>query len=735
MIRQLIFILCVGSFAAAQETVLIEHGGDMVYIANADSDPGVDAEWFTRDFDDSAWTIGTYGIGYGAGDLNSVELPDGTLSVYTRATFTITDPAAVENVYLGVDYDDAYVAWINGTEVQRDGILDDSPVWNSDTDGQHESSNDAPPDYSPLLNITDMAKPLLVAGENILAIGAWNEREASSDLALCPRLSINRQASTGHELCGDITADTTLTRADSPYILTCDLTVPEGVTLTIEAGVQIMGRSDAGLVVHGALRALGTAAEHVVFTHEDTGHWGGIEIDLENSETAADSTLTFVEIWYPGTALHITDTAGASILVEDCSFDFWSSVAVDWDDAPGLVVRRCDIGVNTPESEADQESVHGYRGGALVEYCTFGRRSANNDCVDLGDCDWADGKVPVIRYNTFLGGADDAIDFDGADGWIIGNLIMNFYQPPDSTGRANGGGITGSDANTVVMNNIVYNCYHGIGYKDGVEAYCINNTILDCHVGFTLYKESCSQDNSKAHIYNTIIWGSDPGEDGEPMNIILNGRWWPLYCQTDEVCGDISVSNCIVGGGWPDGTNILDTAPLLQNPADAGFAPLSGSPVIDAGYGGSMLPPFPHPDPERFAAQFNAYLAQDHGFNPHMDIPCIDDTGTGDITYRDIGAMEFQDAAICAGGAFVRSDANGDGDVDLSDAVTALLHLFGGRPTDCSDALDINDDGALTLADPIFLLTYLFAEGQGIPAPFPNAGIDPTAADALDCQR
>ena len=50
----------------------------------------------------------------------------------------------------------------------------------------------------------------------------------------------------------------------------------------------------------------------------------------------------------------------------------------------------------------------------------------------------------------------------------------------------------------------------------------------------------------------------------------------------------------------------------------------------------------------------------------------------------------------------------------------------------CPDATDTNDDSELDLADAIALLTHLFADNDGLPAPFPDCGLDPTE-DALGC--
>ncbi|MBI4586569.1 MAG: lamin tail domain-containing protein [Planctomycetes bacterium] len=78
---------------------------------------------------------------------------------------------------------------------------------------------------------------------------------------------------------------------------------------------------------------------------------------------------------------------------------------------------------------------------------------------------------------------------------------------------------------------------------------------------------------------------------------------------------------------------------------------------------------------------------------------------------------------------FKRGNANGDKrcEVDIADAVFILLYLFaGGVASDCPDAADIDDSGALDVGDPIRLLNYLFLRGALPSPPFPERGIDPT---------
>ena len=52
---------------------------------------------------------------------------------------------------------------------------------------------------------------------------------------------------------------------------------------------------------------------------------------------------------------------------------------------------------------------------------------------------------------------------------------------------------------------------------------------------------------------------------------------------------------------------------------------------------------------------------------------------------------------------------------------------------DCEDAADTNDDGALDVSDVVSVLQFLFSGSPSPPAPYPDAGSDPTP-DLLDCE-
>ena len=109
---------------------------------------------------------------------------------------------------------------------------------------------------------------------------------------------------------------------------------------------------------------------------------------------------------------------------------------------------------------------------------------------------------------------------------------------------------------------------------------------------------------------------------------------------------------------------------------------------------------------------------------------------TRDMDFTPEGEGPAESARISLGGGpepFVRGDANGDGRLDISDAVATLLYLFqGSEILTCEDHGDVDDNGILQLTDPVLSLNFMFREGPRPAAPYPEPGLDPTE-DAFDC--
>ncbi len=85
---------------------------------------------------------------------------------------------------------------------------------------------------------------------------------------------------------------------------------------------------------------------------------------------------------------------------------------------------------------------------------------------------------------------------------------------------------------------------------------------------------------------------------------------------------------------------------------------------------------------------------------------------------------------------FVRGDANGDGQVDVADALGLVDYLFrGGGRLSCRDAADADDDCQVSVTDAVRIILHLFQGGESYELPAPGAlrcGKD-TTDDALPC--
>lgn len=162
---------------------LINQGDSFKYLIPT-AEPSTD--WRNLNFDESGWSEGISGFGYDDGDDATV-IPNGTKSVYLRKTFTINDIENVSSLLLDMDYDDAFIAYINGDEVARANINGVPPSYNSGTITDHEAQlySGGKPERFLIANLSSV----LNEGENILTIQAHNVSSSSSDFTIIPFLS------------------------------------------------------------------------------------------------------------------------------------------------------------------------------------------------------------------------------------------------------------------------------------------------------------------------------------------------------------------------------------------------------------------------------------------------------------------------------------------------------------------------------------------------------------------
>ncbi|XP_072016907.1 protein bark beetle-like [Amphiura filiformis] len=100
----------------------------------------------------------------------------------------------------------------------------------------------------------------------------WNDRPSISyyPYSLCDGINVTAGAEHNEtrsylNLGGRVLEDLVLTSAEGPYHIQSDMTVPENITLTIEAGTELKFEPNIGLLVFGNMQAIGRKQERIKF--------------------------------------------------------------------------------------------------------------------------------------------------------------------------------------------------------------------------------------------------------------------------------------------------------------------------------------------------------------------------------------------------------------------------------------------------------------------------------------
>ena len=146
--------------------------------------------WIDPAFDDAAWSIGNGGFGFGDAD-DGTTIPTGNISVYHRIHFNINNWNEISKFILNMDYDDAYVAYLNGVEISRSNISTaGQPAWNDGADGQHEAVmyQGGLPDE--VIFLAQDYLSILNNGDNVFCVEAHNISTNSGDITSRPFLHL-----------------------------------------------------------------------------------------------------------------------------------------------------------------------------------------------------------------------------------------------------------------------------------------------------------------------------------------------------------------------------------------------------------------------------------------------------------------------------------------------------------------------------------------------------------------
>ncbi len=180
----------------SHQTVVTPGTMGQLFVPTSDNGgDGLGTAWTQADFDDSQWSDAVAGIGYerkgGYEDHIVTDVGaamfDINTSLFVRMPFTLDNPDSVFSMRLELQYEDGFVAYVNGQELVRRNAPD-SVAWNSAATNAHADRLAVVPETIPI----DVAEfPRFLAKDNVLAIHALNDDIQSSDFLLVPTLSVD----------------------------------------------------------------------------------------------------------------------------------------------------------------------------------------------------------------------------------------------------------------------------------------------------------------------------------------------------------------------------------------------------------------------------------------------------------------------------------------------------------------------------------------------------------------
>ncbi len=660
-------------------------------------DPSEGIEWTTASFDDAAWETGAAGFGYGDNDDTTVfdDMRNEFTTVYIRSTFPLDAPGMLASYELFIDYDDAFVCYLNGVEILRGNVDSDNQVIHFDetADGSHEAGDAEWFDLAPFVDSA-------LAGENTLAVVGLNVRASSSDFTLNPAV-IPKDSSIHGDPGG----------CGSP------LFVPEGAELALQgmapvtetSFVEVGGIDAAYDCVSGAWEALFTGTIPETLTVR-ARNFAGDEVALGSisvvkrmpipvsSEITDQRTLAAGQGPYlisnvivrPDAVL--TVEAGCELLTApDGAFRVQGALHVTGTEEEPVVVRRAGEGTDP------QVMVEG-DGAVSLEHVVFvSQAGLHGTDADVSACLIESGELFVVnsRFTDFpfyciqASGGTVRVEssvFEACGGGVLSQgadceLIECTFSdigPRDAVRVRVGGGLNVTDSTfntleragidttqqTSVAHSIFINAagsalrFSGAGASSvygtlaaqsgtGVSVAGVTTLMMD-HV--TLADNDCALELSSAGtaqaactITNSIVWGN----------------YVPFAFQGTT---GLSLSyDLLQVGSYAGADGSIYEDPLFSDAYAGEYMLENGSPALRAALDGSDLGAF-------------------HKTTTTTPLP---------------------------------GDLNNDKMVNLADVVVLLSYLFaGGEPPWCLPLADANGDEGIDLSDAVYLLRFLFNNGD-----------------------
>ncbi|HEY3449105.1 MAG TPA: right-handed parallel beta-helix repeat-containing protein [Myxococcales bacterium] len=506
--------------------------------------------------------------------------------------------------------------------------------------------------------------------------------------------------------------DVTTTLWTGTVVVTGDLTVPAGNTLTIDKGTQVLfvradanadGIGDYTLTVNGALVVNGTAAEPVVFTGQDAnakvkGGWDRIQLNgagsslswlvIEYADVGVDirtaATLSHVTVrktrWNCISLSNADNTTLTDVAVSECG---WNGVEAG-NGSTGVTLTRLSSTANTASglytdgasalTVADSTfGSNGHEGlnatGASTVLNLSGSTVEQSTTVGVL---FVGGSSGAVTHNQIRqsGGAGVQVQDDGAG--VSPNPVVTFNNIYSNA-------VTGSSRGALV--STPFTAATGSSYTAASAAYT-------APAGMTLKRVEISY--SESEYYTNDCQGQVQTSSGSGLLTFTTGtsqRWVDLPANTTSIR---AYASC--GSSYSRGTMNIHTTQTLASDGTSDVVALTVSGTPDLRY--NYLGTFPNVLSRVSMSRSNALNLQ--GFvgvpfdsswstGPYLAGTLNTSTWSGDVYVT--GDITIPSGKIVTVGPstrvfFVAHDQNGDGEGDFSITATGQLAVSGSTGTE-----------------------------------------------------
>ena len=414
----------------------------------------------------------------------------------------------------------------------------------------------------------------------------------------------------------------------NPYEVIGDTYVPDGQTLEIQPGVEVVfqGQYRFDILEGATLYAAGTVDDSIIFTAQDTSvHWLYLFFQLSNDS----STLEYCLIEYGG-SVDISTGYGA-VTIQSCD----------------ITVRNCELRYN-----------HARWGGGI--YCREGSGALIEGC-DIHD-NWVESSGGGIGCSFNV-----TATITGCDIW--NNSAVNW-----------GGGIyVYSDSNPLIEDCRIYNntCACSLGNYGGGGIYFAQNTsgtVSDCFIYDNTVESGIgggvSVHNATVHINRTVICFNSATEDGGGVGMTRSSNTDTTYITN---CDIFANNASVAGGGIRDADTYSNQTVVLNSVVWLNFAPTNPQYAGDFRFYYCNISQTA-PGVGNINAEPMFVFPDTMNFNLLAGSPCID-TGNPDPVYNDpdgtigdIGVFYFhQDISVRISPDTLYFDSTMAGEVDSSE--------------------------------------------------------------------